>query len=273
MPDRATLAEQLRLELLRLRDRAGLSQRVLAAKLGVSFGVVQRIERSQRPTLKQVEEWLTACDVDELTRGRVLLLAEAARSEGRPWDEAFDGRSHLQDTALDDERDARLVRNFQPTIVPGLLQTAEYARSVFALGRTVDVPAAVAKRLDRQRLLHEPGRMFEFVVTESALRYAPGSRALAGQTQHVASLATLETVAVVVVPAESLPLIPWHAFVLIYPADGAPFVKLELFHGPQQITDPGAVATYVEAWERLWAAGVHGDEARELLARSGGQMA
>lgn len=269
MPDRATLAEQLRLELLRLRDRSGLSQRKLGDKKGLSFGIVQRIEHGQKPTLAQVDAWLNACGVDDLTRGRAFLLAEAARAEGRPWDETFEGRTHLQDEVLADERGARLVRNFQPTIVPGLLQTAEYARSVFALGRTVDVPAAMAKRLDRQRLLHESGRTFEFVITESALRYQPGPRALAGQAQHVASLATLETVAVVVVPAEALPLIPWHGFVLIYPADGAPYVKLELLHGPQRITDPGSVATYVEVWERLWAAGVRGDDAAALIREVG----
>lgn len=268
MPDRATLAEQLRLELLRLRDRAGLSQRKLAEKMPVNFGVVQRIEREgQKPTLAQVQSWLTACDVDHLTRDRVLLLAEAARAEGRPWDEVLDGRTHLQDVELDDERTARLIRNFQPTIVPGLLQTAEYARSVFSLGRTIDVPAAVAKRLDRQQLLHEPGRTFEFVITESALRWAPGPRALAGQGDHITSLATLETVAVAVVPVASLPRIPWHAFVLVYPTDGPPFVKLELFHGPQRITDPGAVAAYVELWGQLWEAALRGDDALAMIRK------
>lgn len=272
MPERATLAEQLRLELLRLRDRAGLSQRKLGKCKGLSFGIVQRVEHGQKPTIAQVDAWLTACSVDQITRGRVLLLAEAARAEGRPWDETFEGRTHLQDEVFDEERGARLIRNFQPTVVPGLLQTADYARSVLTLGHTVDVPAAVNARQQRQQLLHEPGRTFEFVIAESALRRLPGVASMAGQVDRIKSLATVQAVAVAVLPAEALPLIPWHAFVLVYPVDAAPFVKLELFHGPQRITDPGSVATYIEVWERLWAAAVHGDEARKLLTRTQDSM-
>jgi len=271
MSDRIEFSEQLRRELLRLRDRAGISQRNLAKAIGTSFGVIQRIERNQKPTIGQVEAWLTACNVDNITRQRVRLRRGGARAEGQPWAEAFEGRSHLQDVEKRRELDARLVRNFQPTIIPGLLQTAEYARSVFALGRTVDIPAAVNVRLERQRALHYPERMFEFLITESALRWAPGPRAMVGQAERIASLATLESVAVAVLPMDALPLLPWHHFILNYPADGnSPFVTTELFHGPQRITDPEAVAVYVEVWDRLWAAGVTGDDARELLARHGG---
>ncbi len=88
---------------------------------------------------------------------------------------------------------ARLIRNFQPTVIPGLLQTAEYTRSVLALGKTTDRAAALAARLERQQVLHEPGRRFEFVISEQVLRWAPGPLAQAGQIDRLLSLMTLES--------------------------------------------------------------------------------
>ncbi len=58
--------------------------------------------------------------------------------------------------------------------MPGLLQTTEYARNMFAnlmrcRPELTDIDEAVAGRLRRQEVLYEPGKTFEFLVTESAL--------------------------------------------------------------------------------------------------------
>src|SRR5262249_10304706 len=63
------------------------------------------------------------------------------------------------------------VATFQPAMVPGLLQTAAYARAVFCQainGAALD--DVVSARLDRQKVLTEPGRHFDQVLTEGALR-------------------------------------------------------------------------------------------------------
>ena len=69
------------------------------------------------------------------------------------------------------------VRNFQPGIIPGLLQTADYALRIMEIANiqgAVDLADAVNVRLARQEALYDQGRHFEFIMTESALRWRPG---------------------------------------------------------------------------------------------------
>lgn len=255
-------------ELLRLRELAGLSGREIARRTGVSQPVVSRIDRGLAlPAMPVVVRWLTECGADDDTQVRVLALAEWAHGETRPWKDLIEGRAHLQDDARDRNDASRVVRNFQPTIIPGLLQTAEYARAILSLGRT-DVAQAVAARISRQEVLHQPGRRFQFLIGEHALSWSPGRRALAGQLDRIVSLVTLESVDVAILRGDTAPVIPWHNFVLREPADGSPvYVTTELFHGAQEILAADSVAIYTDAWDRLWKDAVHGDEAVELLRR------
>jgi len=108
-------------------------------------------------------------------RRQLLELAEAAHGETRPWRELLhDDVTHLQHEAQHRERDAVAVSNYQPTIVPGLLQTPEYARAVLELGRTRDVDAAVATRIERQQLLHEESHRFHPWWQLAGVHTAPG---------------------------------------------------------------------------------------------------
>ena len=104
------------------------------------------------------------------------------------------------------ESTARTLRNFQPGIVPGLLQTAEYAAASWAspTDDTADIGAAVAARLARQQSLHDPDRRFEFLMTEAALRFRPGPReVLTAQLDHLAAVVTLEKITFGVIPADA----------------------------------------------------------------------
>jgi uncharacterized protein DUF5753 len=69
---------------------------------------------------------------------------------------------------------------FEPATIPGLLQTAEYARARFAegvllFGTPNDVDYAVRTRMQRQELLYRRDKSFHFVLTEGALRYRRSS--------------------------------------------------------------------------------------------------
>jgi hypothetical protein len=133
------------------------------------------------------------------------------------------GLAAVQDSVRDLEASARVVRNFQPGIIPGLLQTAEYARQIMALadiGHHGSHAAAVAARLRRQQALHDPDRSFEFLLTEAALRYCPAppqtltaqpggrrdastNQARTAQLDHLAAAVTLETNSFGVIPADT----------------------------------------------------------------------
>lgn len=272
MAEPSRIRRQLGADLRALRTLAGLSQRDLQTALPSTQSTVSRMERGEAlPSRAQVELWLRECAADPDTRARVLALTEAAHGETQPWPDMFPtaGARHLQGVAGERETTAALVRNLQLTWLPGLLQTAQYARLMLAQtdpeGQR-DTASAIAARLERQQILFEEGRRFEFLVAEAALRWMPDPSVVAGQRDRLLSLATLPTVELAVLPTDRIGSPAWHSFVLFAPADCGPsYVTTELVHGGQEITDPGAVRLYGRLWERLWAAAAVGDEAVELI--------
>lgn len=261
-------------ELLRVRDMAGISGRAMAKHLGVSQGTLWRYDAGRSvPSIPQVRTWLDVSEADLDTRARVLALAESALGETRPWRTLLADETHLQDDFQMMESQALAVRNFQSTIVPGLLQTPEYAARIIELadvsGR-IDHRQALASRLERQEALYDPARRFVFLLAERVLSWSPSSVDVMGaQRDRIASLAELPAVEVAVVPETQTVVLPWHAFAMWAPADAPVYVTTEYFHGDQQLDDPEDVALYETVWDRLWSVAVVGDEAVEMLRRIG----
>jgi Domain of unknown function (DUF5753) len=101
------------------------------------------------------------------------------------------------------EQSAHAVRVFQPVMVPGLLQIADYARPVMEMAYTAgpDIAAAVAVRMERQTILYHQHKQFEFVVTEGALRWRPGPPdMMRAQLDRLMSAASLPNVTLNLVP-------------------------------------------------------------------------
>jgi len=158
--------------------------------------------------------------------------------------------------------------------VPGLLQTAEYARKIFSMFQEVpygkeELAAAVAGRLDRQLQLYDEDREFRFLITEAALRWRPdGPRLQAAQLDRVAALSTLSNVSVGVLPFAVPAKAPnSHSFTLYEPADEEqePFVNVELIHANMNFHRPADVESYRKRWDTLEETALHGDEARHFL--------
>ncbi|WP_067461372.1 helix-turn-helix domain-containing protein [Actinomadura macra] len=269
--------ERLAAELRRLRDQAGLSGRRLAEGIGdISQSKVSRIEAGgAMPTLPQVERWADVTGVSPGQRRSLLRLAERAFTEIHAYRASpGDPSSHRQEEVRTREAGARRVRTFQPAVVPGLLQTAQYARQVFALsplpGAAEGLPSAVAGRMDRQLALYEQDRGFEFLIAEAALRWRPGpdaDRLLPAQLDRVASLSTLDNVSIGIVPdgAEALAFVS-HAFVIYEGQDvDDTVVTIEAVHAAITVHDPDSIAVYERTWSALTRMAVFGDEARGLL--------
>jgi transcriptional regulator with XRE-family HTH domain len=263
---------QLGAELRKLRSLAGLSQRVLVEALSTSQAGVSRIEHGETlPSREQLIAWLRTCGVadDPTIRERVLGLADAAHGETRPWGDMVPADvSHLQGVAAERERSATLIRNCQLTWFPGLLQTAEYARLVIEQTDPEaerDTAAALAARLQRQQILFEKGRRFEFLIAESALLWAPEAGVMAAQRDRLLSLATLPNVEIAILPIRRTGTPAWHSFIVFGAAGEPSFVTTELVHGGQEVSDPDAVGRYSALWDRLWRAAATGDEAVDLI--------
>ncbi|WP_369635973.1 helix-turn-helix domain-containing protein [Nocardia sp. JMUB6875] len=266
-------AQQLGTELRRLRDIAGISGRELAKRVGISQSTLSRIEAGTVvPPLPQVLDWAKAVGAEADSQSSLRTLTEAAHSpEVRDWTTSLAGRPHLQDDVRAFEEDAHVVRNFQPALVPGLLQTAEYARRVFA---TFDPPyspdaaaAALAARLDRQRVLYDPAKQFEFLITEAALRFRPGPhRVLLAQLDRIISIETLDTVTIGVIPQdiEASTTIP-HGFV-IYENEDHALASAEPIPGSMVTRGPELVDAHRRRWDALTRMAVFDVEARSFLS-------
>lgn len=272
MADLSPRGERLRRELMHVRDQAGLSGRALGKKMGTNQGKVWRVESGvQLPSVPLVKAWLTACGLgeDDDQWQRIVDLAEAAHGETRPWGDLLAGVGHLQGVARQRETEAGRVCNFQPTIVPALLQTPEYAARVIPLADitgVVDHSAALAARLERQQVLYEEGHRFEFLLVETALRWSVQVGALApAQLDRIVSLAKLPSVSLAVVPSGRDVVVPWNNFVIWEPADDEPYVTMELFDGERRVTEADRVKLFQSLWQRMWAAALPGDEAVEMI--------
>ncbi|MBH0781163.1 helix-turn-helix domain-containing protein [Nocardia bovistercoris] len=262
--------DRLAAELRRLRDLAGISGRDLADRVGISQSTLSRIETGRAmPSLPQVSAWSRAvgatAEADRNLRG----LTEAAHSELTTWRSALASRTHIQDDFQAHESAATTVLNFQPTLVPGLLQTAEYARHIFGIFQVpytaAGLAAAVAARLDRQPALYDPNRRFEFLIGETALRLRPGPRhILLAQLDRIASVDTLDTVSIGIIPAdiEAKATIP-HSFVIYEGED--PVVSVEMVDANRLVRAPDGIDMYRERWALLRGMALYGADAANFL--------
>lgn len=274
-PDPNDRGRRLAEELRRIRSIAGMSGRVLADKIEISQSKVSRIESGDAiPSLPEVRAWAEAVHASEDTWHLLSALTETTHTAVSRWRNKLDDRPHLQDDVEAKERAAARIRTFQPSVVPGLLQTADYARQVFGMFQEPpygpeQLAKAVAARVERQLLLHEEERSFDFLITESALRWRPGSPAsLAAQIDRIASLSTLGNLTVGVLPLTARAAVPHsHAFTIYEPADdeGDTFVNIEMVHATLDVFRESDVGAFQRRWESLDRAALHGDEARGFL--------
>jgi transcriptional regulator with XRE-family HTH domain len=263
--------ERLAAELRRLRDLAGVSGRDLAQRIGISQSKVSRIESGAVvPSLPEVTAWGKELGVSVETQGRLTALIEAAYNEVHPWGTVI-RRGSLQDSTQETESAAKHIHVFQPSVVPGLLQTAGYAQRVIAMFHEqypgADPAAEIASRLQRQLALYDTGRRFDFLITEAALRWRPGPvQLLLAQLDRIASISTLENVTVGLIPlgAEATTLTT-HGFVL-YEGDEQEWVTVETIHADMNVAAPEHLEVYRSRWSLLRQMALFDDDARDFLS-------
>jgi transcriptional regulator with XRE-family HTH domain len=173
MPTPAS-AQRLRVgaELRRLREAAGLSGEQVAAALGWSQPKVSRIEMGRTAfTVRDVAGLLALYGVADDVRAE--LLAATAEDTGESaWIVRAGGWPRRQGAVASLEAVTRRIRQYQPMVVPGLLQTREYARAIAAAAGAADPDAIVEARVRRQEALAlKDAPRFDVVFDARALLY------------------------------------------------------------------------------------------------------
>jgi len=163
------------------------------------------------------------------------------------------------------EREAKGIVVFQPTMIPGLLQIDDYALRVMSQGNPstqADIATAVAERLARQSILYDRSKHFEFLLTETALRWRPGPpEMMRAQLDRLVAAASLPHVSIgVLMLDQQAPDAFLHPFVLFELDDDA-LVTVETYSAEMQVNDPQEVAVYRRTLDRLRAMAVWSREA------------
>jgi transcriptional regulator with XRE-family HTH domain len=263
-----------------LREEAGISGLQLAKALGTGWRQpkVSRIENGlQLPTEEEIRAWAEAVGAEP---GPLLALRRKASAEYGVWKDRIEGAG--SPAAFQDELRAleasctQLLAEYQPALVPGLLQTAAFMREMAdgeefltENGITPEtIGPLIAAKLRRQAILYEGGCQVVHVLGEAVLRTRVGRvtvETMQGQLEHLAETATLPGHELGIVPfTVASPVAPASGFVL-YDNDLA---VVETLAGRLQISDPDIVARYARWLELLRQAAVTGAEAAEMCRRA-----
>jgi transcriptional regulator with XRE-family HTH domain len=247
-----TPREQLAASLRALRQRAGLTGEELAGRTGLSQPKVSRIETGRSlPNLEEVRAWARATGASEDEVAELAALLEQLATSATSWRILHRlGLAGKQQEIAELERQAKRITTFQPVMVPGLLQTADYARRVIETAyQPGDVGRAVAGRLERQAVLYDQTKRFDFLITESALRWRPRGVAMRPQVDRLISVASLPNVALAVAPQGEAPIPYLHPFV-IWELEDETIVSVETYSAELWVREVADVARYREVWER-----------------------
>jgi transcriptional regulator with XRE-family HTH domain len=194
-------------ELRRLREAAKLTLEQVGVALECSPSRVQRIESGEiRVRPGDVMEILNALGVGHDTEpGRTLLtMTQGLRETG--WWQQLGSLSQKYLTYIAFESEATRLLNYEPTLVPGLLQTEDYARSVISAGWDLEPDAInerVQARLKRQSVLtreQKPLRLWAVVSEAVVLCDVGGREVLVKQLGHLVEMSKLPNVSIQVLP-------------------------------------------------------------------------
>ncbi|QTR05446.1 helix-turn-helix domain-containing protein, partial [Saccharothrix algeriensis] len=242
--------------LRKLRSATGLSTDATGEAVGMSGSKISRIETSEIGIyMDDLEKLLDFYGVTKKERVYLLDLARHAEQRGL----LRMNNAHLPEdwqAWTDFEDEASTLLNYEPLVIPGLLQTAEYARALIrATGHALseeEVDALVASRRVRQGLLtrSRPVRLHA-VIEQGVLDRpfgAPGTNAR--QMRHLADAAQLPNITVQVLPTTAA----------LHPGLNGPFVILEYDDDPSLVLLENKVASLflddddqIEVFEKTWS--------------------
>jgi len=177
------------------------SQDALAAALGFERSTITKAESGARaPTEEVFNKWCDICGISGEYRDVLMGLTTLARRADGPvptWFEDY----------LEIEGKAYAILVWQPIVIPGLLQTEDYARALF-LAEEVDsakAPEMVTARMARKAIFDQadPPQVV-FVLDELVLHRLIGSPAImAAQLAHICELSEHSAVSVHILPSEN----------------------------------------------------------------------
>lgn len=254
------------------REAAGLQQKEIGNLLGWDPAKVSKTESAERTAVSEadVRSWARATRMSNEDLDETLDLLARFKANERSWrDRMRHGRRPVQVQYNRLYEELTRFRAFQTAWIPGILQTPDYARQIFADLNELDpeapkdIDADVRTRMARREFLYDLGKKFEFIITESALRtLIVDPPVMRVQLVRLEDVLDLPNVRLGILPQGiRLHTAPQSSFVLyddMAIAEG--FVIDNPYHGAQ-------AQRFADVMERFWRDAVEGAEARDLIRR------
>ena len=194
---------QLGMELRRLREQAGVTIDHVAARLKCSASKISRIETGQTGvTPRDVRNILEIYGLDQVMIDNLVEIAEQAREKG--WWQLYG--DVLTSAYVGLEAAADRAYSYEAQVVPGLLQTEDYARAMLQAARLdiadAEIDRRVRVRQSRQSLLTQDEPIDFWVVLDEAVLHRPvgGPAVMWRQFNHLIAMARRPNVTVQVLP-------------------------------------------------------------------------
>ncbi len=241
----------------------------LARRLGWPHSKIYKLENGrQTATSGDLRAWADGMgqpDTFEELESRLKGFESHIRSWRR---QLAAGHRPVQDSWNAEVSRSKAIRVWEESVVPGMLQTADYSRHIFlryaALQGTIrDTDDAVRARMKRQEWLYQGGRRLHALMWEAALRalICPPS-VLVAQLDRLTGLIGMDTV--------ELGIIPFGASLKIPAANGfwifdERLVVAEDWHAELWLDDADSIDAYARVWRTLRESAVYGADAQHLI--------
>jgi transcriptional regulator with XRE-family HTH domain len=193
--------------LRRLREASGITREAAGDTIRASSSKISRLELGRVSSKERdVADLITLYGVTDVEEREILLtLARQANAPGW-WREYGDVLPNWFETYLGLEQAASVIRAYEPQLVPGLLQTEDYARAIMLLRHLhmshSEIERRVALRMARQAFLSQPAAPDLWVaLDEAALRRPLGDQKVQqAQLLHLIEMAQRPNITLQIVP-------------------------------------------------------------------------
>ncbi|GAB2649408.1 helix-turn-helix transcriptional regulator [Saccharopolyspora gloriosae] len=266
----APKARALGAELREAREATGRSMRALARDLETNHVKLQRYETGEIvPKPELVATYLTALGVSAAERDRLVEMARDADQED--WLSTTKSGSRKELTMLVEfERTATNISDIATGVIPGLLQTADYARAIMHGLPLNEVETLVLMRVGRREILAKKNApRFTAILAESALWELIGGReVMVEQLEHVIHMSERPNVDVRVVRSGATRWHPAHmgSFTVYEFAKANPIVHMEHYRSSASLTNSGIANEYLNAVQDLTNIAMSTEQSIEFIA-------
>ncbi|MCX5375973.1 helix-turn-helix transcriptional regulator [Streptomyces sp. NBC_00091] len=251
-----------------LRVASGKQAKVVARSAAMSPSKLSKIENGALPpSVFDVERILEALEVSVEIKAELTEAARRVATEATAWRiYRRTGLHKHQEEIQAVEAETTLLRVFQPSCIPGLLQIPEYVRGVQQGSELTDdaLEKMIGARLRRQEVLYDRARTFRFLITESVLRWrlipAP---MMAAQLDKLITMSRMPNIQIGIVPLSApMPGLPTSSFALF----GGRLAIIEIRHAEITTSELRDIELYEEKFRMFDRVALSGEGMWDLVA-------